>query len=264
MAADYPDAPQLDRDAIFADPSHRRDLHRRDPARPRRPRRPRHAGGQGRDDRQAPAAPPSAQLEELQRTVERDRPHLLDLLHRAPLRALGDEGGSKLVADGAIGTVVQTVGLGPHRLQRPTRPSWFFEPEAVRRHHRRYRLASGRPVPGLYRLARKPRSRPASIGNFSHDRTCRISRISASSCCDRSGRRAIVRVDWLTPEALPTWGDGRLTILGTTGYIELRKYIDIAGRPGKDHLFLVNGRGDDAYRLLGRCRSTISPPSSPT
>lgn len=51
-----------------------------------------------------------------------------------------------------------------------------------------------------------------------------------------------VRVDWFTPEALPTWGDGRLTILGTEGYIELRKYIDIAGRPGKDHLFLVNGK----------------------
>jgi hypothetical protein len=51
-----------------------------------------------------------------------------------------------------------------------------------------------------------------------------------------------VRVDWFTPDALPTWGDGRLTILGTEGYIELRKYIDIAGRPGKDHLFLVNGK----------------------
>ena len=45
------------------------------------------------------------------------------------------------------------------------------------------------------------------------------------------------------PTGLPTWGDGRLTILGTEGYIELRKYIDIAGRPGKDHLFLVDGKG---------------------
>jgi len=52
-----------------------------------------------------------------------------------------------------------------------------------------------------------------------------------------------VRVDWFTPEGLPTWGDGRLTILGTEGYIELRKYIDIAGRPGTDHLFIVNKEG---------------------
>lgn len=49
-----------------------------------------------------------------------------------------------------------------------------------------------------------------------------------------------VRVDWYTPQGLGTWGDGRLTILGTEGYIELRKYVDIAGRPGTDHLFLVN------------------------
>jgi len=49
-----------------------------------------------------------------------------------------------------------------------------------------------------------------------------------------------VRVDWFTPDGLGTWGDGRLTILGTDGYIELRKYIDVAGRPGGDHLFLVD------------------------
>jgi hypothetical protein len=51
-----------------------------------------------------------------------------------------------------------------------------------------------------------------------------------------------VRVDWYTPDALPTWGDGRLFVLGTEGTIELRKYVDLAGRPGTDHLFLVNGQ----------------------
>jgi hypothetical protein len=50
-----------------------------------------------------------------------------------------------------------------------------------------------------------------------------------------------VRVDWLTPAGLPTWGDVRLFLTGTEGSIELRKNIDLAGRPGKDHLFLVDG-----------------------
>ena len=54
------------------------------------------------------------------------------------------------------------------------------------------------------------------------------------------GGAGYIRVDWYTPDGLPTWGDGRLTILGTEGYIELRKYVDIAGRPGGDHLFLVD------------------------
>jgi hypothetical protein len=58
-----------------------------------------------------------------------------------------------------------------------------------------------------------------------------------------NGGTGYIRVDWYTPKGLGTWGDGRLTILGTDGYIELRKYIDIAGRPGTDHLFLVDQKG---------------------
>jgi len=51
----------------------------------------------------------------------------------------------------------------------------------------------------------------------------------------------LIRLDWFTPDALPTWGDGRLTILGTEGYIELRKYVDVGGDAGTDHLILVTG-----------------------
>ena len=57
------------------------------------------------------------------------------------------------------------------------------------------------------------------------------------------GGSGYIRVDWYTPQGLGVWGDGRTTILGTEGYIELRKYIDIAGRPGTDHLFLADQRG---------------------
>ena len=58
-----------------------------------------------------------------------------------------------------------------------------------------------------------------------------------------NGGTGYIRMDWFTPDGLPTWGDGRLTILGTDGYIELRKYVDIAGRPGGNHLFLVDQKG---------------------
>ena len=51
-----------------------------------------------------------------------------------------------------------------------------------------------------------------------------------------------IRIDWFTPDGLATWGDGRIFILGTEGYIEMRKYIDIAGRKGGNHLFLVNNK----------------------
>ena len=52
-----------------------------------------------------------------------------------------------------------------------------------------------------------------------------------------------VRVDWYTPDGLPTWGDGQLVILGTEGFIELRKYVDIAGRSGSDHVFVSDKSG---------------------
>ena len=55
-----------------------------------------------------------------------------------------------------------------------------------------------------------------------------------------NGGTGYIRVDWFTPDGLGTWGDGRLTILGTDGFIEIRKNIDIAGRPGGSHLFLVD------------------------
>ena len=54
------------------------------------------------------------------------------------------------------------------------------------------------------------------------------------------GGTGYIRVDWFTPDGLSTWGDGRLTILGTDGFIEVRKNVDIGGRPGGNHLFLVD------------------------
>ena len=55
-----------------------------------------------------------------------------------------------------------------------------------------------------------------------------------------NGGTGYIRVDWFTPDGLSTWGDGRLTILGTDGFIEVRKNVDIAGRTGGSHLFVVD------------------------
>jgi hypothetical protein len=51
-----------------------------------------------------------------------------------------------------------------------------------------------------------------------------------------------VRLDWFTPDGLGTWGDGRLFLLGTDGYIEIRKYIDVAIRPHGNNLYIVDGK----------------------
>lgn len=146
---------------------------------------------------------------------------------------------TELVQAGAIGTVVQTVGLGPHRLNRATRPGWFFEEE-------KYGgilvdIASHQIDQFLFLTgSRDAEVVSSSVGNFANPEDPGLQDFGEFLL--RSDRaQGYVRVDWYTPDALPTWGDGRLTILGTEGYIELRKYVDVAGRPGTDHLFLVNG-----------------------
>ena len=70
------------------------------------------------------------------------------------------------------------------------------------------------------------------------------------------------RVDWFTPDGLRTWGDGRTFILGTTGYIELRKYIDIARAERWRPFYLVNGEGEQHMELAARSASLSSANSS--
>lgn len=146
---------------------------------------------------------------------------------------------SDLVAQGAIGQVVQTVGLGPHRLNRATRPDWFFQRE-------RYGgiltdIASHQIDQFLhYTGSDSAEITHAFVANHANPGDPGLQDFGELGL--RSDRGSgYIRVDWYTPDGLPTWGDGRLTILGTDGYIELRKYVDVGGAPGTDHVILVNG-----------------------
>jgi predicted dehydrogenase len=147
----------------------------------------------------------------------------------------------ELVQAGAIGKVVQTVGLGPHRINVPSRPAWFFERD-------RYGgiltdIASHQVDQFLfYTGSNRAEVVAAQVGNFKYPQYPELEDFG-DMVLRGDGGTGYVRVDWYTPDGLGTWGDGRLTILGTEGYIELRKYIDIAGRPGQNHLFLVDQKG---------------------
>jgi predicted dehydrogenase len=143
-----------------------------------------------------------------------------------------------LVAKGTIGRVVQTVGLGPHRHNPETRAPWFYDPQKsggilcdIGSHQiDQFMIFTG---------STEVRIVSASSGNFANPRHPEFEDFGQMLLSGEGGE-GYVRVDWYTPDALPTWGDGRLFVLGTRGTIELRKYVDLAGRPGGDHLFLVN------------------------
>ncbi|WP_425083449.1 Gfo/Idh/MocA family protein [Ruegeria profundi] len=146
---------------------------------------------------------------------------------------------AELVEAGAIGRVIQTVGLGPHRLNRATRPEWFFQRE-------RYGgiltdIASHQIDQFLhYTGSETAEITNAYVANYANPNDPGLQDFGEVNLRSENGT-GYIRVDWFTPDALPNWGDGRLTILGTEGYIELRKYVDVGGASGTDHLILVNG-----------------------
>ena len=145
---------------------------------------------------------------------------------------------AELTQAGAIGRVIQTIGLGPHRMSPKDRPAWFFD-------RPRYGgilcdIGSHQADQFLY-FTRSTRADivAAQVGNVHYPQYPTFEDFG-DLVLRGDGGTGYIRVDWFTPDGLATWGDGRLTILGTEGFIEIRKNIDIGGRPGESHLFLVD------------------------
>jgi predicted dehydrogenase len=147
----------------------------------------------------------------------------------------------ELIAAGAIGKVINTVGLGPHKLKNLPRPEWFYSLE--RTGGVLTDIASHQCEQFLFFAdALDAKVISATVANRANPDRPELQDFGEMLL--RTGEvTGYVRVDWFTPDGLPNWGDGRITILGTEGYMELRKYIDIAGQPGIDHLIMVDRMG---------------------
>jgi predicted dehydrogenase len=181
-----------------------------------------------------------AQLAEARR-VQKETKRIYSILYSERLEVPSAVKAGELVKAGAIGTVIQTVGLGPHRTSPRTRPEWFWDVKYyggilcdIGSHQFDQFLyftgsTSGEIVASQVRNVNHPQH-----PNFQDFGDVMVR---------GNGGTGYIRNDWFTPDGLSTWGDGRLTIIGTNGYIELRKYVDIAGRPGGNHLFIVDQKG---------------------
>jgi len=155
-----------------------------------------------------------------------------------------------LVHGGAIGRVVQVLGLGPHRLGTG-RPDWFFKREQyggilcdIGSHQfEQFLHFSG---------ATDATVAQAAVGNFANPDHPEFEDFGEASLTGNNGTSNYVRVDWFTPPGLSTWGDGRMVILGTKGYIELRKYVDVAREAAGDQLYLVDDKGEQHLNVAGK------------
>ncbi len=158
----------------------------------------------------------------------------------------------QLVEQGAIGRVVQVMGLGPHRIGNPKgRPDWFFQREHyggilcdIGSHQIEQFL--------FYTGAKSAQVVRSQIANYNHPQYPGLDDFGDVMLVADSGASGYFRVDWFTPDGLQTWGDGRTFILGTEGYIEQRKYMNLGTNDGPAHLFLANGQGEMHYALHGK------------
>jgi predicted dehydrogenase len=172
------------------------------------------------------------------RKVQQQTGRIYSIMYSERLENRATVKAGELVKAGAIGKVIQTIGLGPHRMNPKSRPEWFFDKKRfggiicdIASHQLDQFL--------FFTGSTKAEVVSSQVGNVNHPQHPLFEDFGDAVLRGDKGT-GYVRVDWFTPDGLNTWGDGRLTILGTEGYIEIRKNIDISGRDGGNHLFLVD------------------------
>jgi predicted dehydrogenase len=187
-----------------------------------------------------PAITTLKQLADVRRTI-RETGRKFAIMYSERLEVRSAVAAGRLVDEGAIGKVVQTVNLAPHRVGEPGRPAWFWDKA-------RYGgiltdIGSHQADQFLY-YTKSTRAHvvASQTGNIAWQKYPKFEDFG-DMVVSGNGGTGYIRVDWYTPDGLPTWGDGRLFLLGTEGYIELRKYVDIAGRPGGNHLLIADRKG---------------------
>ncbi len=158
----------------------------------------------------------------------------------------------QLIEEGAIGRVIQVIGMGPHRLNAPSRPDWFFIKEFyggilcdIGSHQIEQFL--------YYTGAKDATVVKSQIANYNNPQHPELDDFGDALLVGDNGATQYFRVDWFTPDGLGTWGDGRTFILGTEGYIELRKYINIGMHDGSsNHVYLANGQFEKHFEVSGK------------
>ena len=178
-----------------------------------------------------------AQLAEVRR-VQKETKRIYSIMYSERFENKATVKAGELVKAGAIGNVIQTIGLGPHRMTPKSRPEWFFDRKRfggiicdIGSHQFDQYL--------FFTNTKQADIVAAQVGNVHYPQYPNFEDFG-DVMLRGDGGMGYIRVDWFTPDGLKSWGDGRLTILGTEGFIEIRKNIDPGGREGGNHLFITD------------------------
>lgn len=172
------------------------------------------------------------------RKVQKDTKRIYSIMYSERFENRATVKAGELVKAGAIGNVIQTIGLGPHRMTPKSRPEWFFDKKEfggiicdIGSHQFDQFL--------FFTGSKKADVVASQVGNVHFPQYPKFEDFG-DVMLRGDGGMGYIRVDWFTPDGLKSWGDGRLTILGTEGFIEIRKNIDPAGHEGGNHLFITD------------------------
>ena len=174
------------------------------------------------------------------RRVQKETKRIYSIMYSERFENKATVKAGELVKAGAIGNVIQTIGLGPHRMTPKSRPEWFFDRkrfggiicDIASHQFDQYLFFTGSTMADIV---------AAQVGNVHYPQYPNFEDFG-DVMLRGDGGMGYIRVDWFTPDGLKSWGDGRLTILGTEGFIEVRKNIDPGGREGGNHLFITDNK----------------------
>ncbi len=187
------------------------------------------------------------QLEDLRKTIAETK-RIYGILYSERLEVKAAVYAGELIQQGAIGKVIQTINIAPHQIIQGTgdagggtgRPEWFWNPDQyggilcdIGSHQVDQFL--------FYTGSTQAEIAESQIANVRHPDRPRFQDFGDMVLRGDRGL-GYVRLDWFTPKGLGTWGDGRLFILGTDGYIEIRKYTNVAVNKQGNNLFIVNNK----------------------
>lgn len=190
------------------------------------------------------------QIERAKETIEKTKQKYL-VYYSELIHVEGAIYAKQLVGRGVIGDVIQVMGLGPHRLSPDSRPDWFFDKEQYGGilcdigSHNIYQYLEFCDID-------EAKVVNSSIGNFNNPKYPELDDYGDANFVSDSGQTHYFRVDWFTPDGLGTWGDGRLMVLGTKGYIEVRKYIDAGNSKNGDNVLVVDCSGERYTSVSGQ------------
>lgn len=161
----------------------------------------------------------------------------------------------ELIRQGAVGRVLQVLNLAPHNLSATSRPAWFFDKSKyggiltdIGSHQFEQFLIYANATDGVINHAR--------VANMAHPDHPGLEDFGEALLTLNTGASAYCRLDWFNPDGSKIWGDGRTFVLGTEGYLEVRKYINFGRTDGGDRIILADQK--DTYEI--ECQGRVGHP----